>query len=131
MRRLAAAAALFLIASLGACTTPAAPTTGQKVVVYFQEWSANLDDPAKAAIANAAQIAKANPAQPVTVTGFAAADDNSRQANLSLSQTRAQVVVDQLKQDGVDGSRIKTAAKGPTEYALSAVEARRVEISIP
>ncbi len=130
MRRLAAAA-LLLIASLGACTTPAGPAASQKVVIYFQEWSANLDAAAKSSISNAAEVAKANPTQSVTVIGFAAADDNSRQANLSLSQTRAQVVVDQLKQDGVDGGRIKTAAKGPTEYALSPVEARRVEISIP
>jgi outer membrane protein OmpA-like peptidoglycan-associated protein len=127
MRRLAVA--LSLLTSLGACATPGGTAAPQKFVVYFQEWSANLDDAAKTTITQAAGYATQHPTQSVTVAGFAA-PDGSVQANVDLSRTRAQVVVDQLKQDGVDGGRIHLAARGPTEIALSSIEGRRVEIDV-
>ncbi len=118
---------LLLLSGLGACT--ADPPAQQKFLVFFQEWSASLDDSAKASINSAADWAKQHPAQTVTVTGFAA-PDGSQQANVDLSRTRAQVVVDQLKADGVGSERIRLQAKGPTDFALSAVESRRVEIGV-
>ena len=125
MRR--AAVVLLLLSSLGACVHD--PPASQKFVVFFEEWSAGLDGNAQAVISTAAGWAKLHPAQVVTVTGFAA-PDGGQQANVSLSRTRAQVVVDQLTQDGVDRSRIRVEAKGPTDFTLAPVESRRVEIGV-
>ncbi len=125
MRRLAVG--LLLLSSLGACASD--PPPSQKFLVFFQEWSASLDDNAQAAITAAAGWAAQHPAQTVTVMGFAA-PDGSQQANVALSRTRAQVVVDQLQRDGVDNRRIRLTAKGPTDFTLAPQESRRVEIGI-
>ncbi len=122
------AAGLLLLSSLGACTATDPPAS-QKFVVFFQEWSAGLDDNAQGAINAAAGWAGQHPAQAVTVTGFAA-PDGSQQANIDLSRTRAQVVTDQLQKDGVANSRIRLTAKGPTDFTLAATESRRVEIGV-
>ena len=124
MRRLVAG--LLLLSSLAACSN-SDPPASQKFLVFFQEWSASLDDSAQAAITTAAGWAAQHPAQVVTVTGFAA-PDGSQEANQSLSRTRAQVVVDQ--RDGVANSRIRLTAKGPTDFTLAPQESRRVEIGI-
>jgi outer membrane protein OmpA-like peptidoglycan-associated protein len=125
MRRLA----LLLLLGIAACSTSGSTAPSQRFVVFFQEWSAALDPSAQAAISAAAQFANQHPAQPVMVTGYAD-PDGSRQANVALSRTRAQVVVDQLKQDGVDPSRIRLSAHGPTDFTQAAVESRRVEIAV-
>ena len=122
MRRLA----LLLSICLGACTTP---QSSQRFVVFFQEWSAALDDNAQAAINAAAQWANAHPAEPVIVTGFAD-PEGSRKANIDLSRTRAQVVVDQLTRDGVVPGRIRLTAQGPTDFSQTSQESRRVVIAI-
>ena len=54
----------------------------------------------------------------------------SRQANILLADLRAQVVVDQLLTDGVDAKRVRQRGHGPVQFALTAQESRRVEISI-
>lgn len=126
MRRLAAG--LLLLSILGACSVAERPAS-QKFVVFFQEWSAGLDDNAQGAISAAAGWAGQHPAQVVTVTGFAA-PDGSQQANVALSRTRAQVVTDQLQRDGVANRRIRLTAKGPTDFTLAATESRRVEIAV-
>lgn len=124
MRRIA----LVLLLSLGACMA-SAPSTSRKFVVFFQEWSVGLDDSARAAIGGAARFARQNPADAVTVTGFAT-PQGSEQANIDLSRTRAQVVVDELVRGGVPQSRIRLAAAGPTDYTLSSTESRRVEVAV-
>ena len=53
----------------------------------------------------------------------------SRQANILLADLRAQVVVDQLQTDGVEPKRVKQRGHGPVQFALTAQESRRVEIS--
>ncbi len=125
MRRLA----VLLLLCVAACTADKAPPVSQKLVVFFQEWSAALDDNALTTIATAAQWAKDNPTRDVTVAGYAD-PVGSQQANIDLSRTRAQVVVDQLSNDGVARDRVKLAARGKTDFTLSGQESRRVEIAI-
>jgi outer membrane protein OmpA-like peptidoglycan-associated protein len=116
-----------LLASLGACATGA--LTSQKFPVFFQEWSAALDDAATNTVAGAAKWANEHPNAPVTVSGYAD-PEGSQQANVAMSRTRAQVVVDQLVRDGVARGRIRQTAHGPTDYTLSSIESRRVEIAV-
>ena len=79
--------------------------------VFFQPFSAALDQPALATIASTAKAAEAQPTATVYVT--AAADPvGSVLANKYLSETRAQVVADQLVADGVATERVHTRAIG-------------------
>ena len=120
-------ALLLLIAALG--TPRAADLPSQKFVVFFQEWSAAIDDSAQSVIAQAADWVKSHPGNLAHVNGFASTV-GGRQANILLADLRAQVVVDQLVSDGVDAARIKQRGHGPVPFALTAQESRRVEISI-
>jgi outer membrane protein OmpA-like peptidoglycan-associated protein len=124
MRRLV----VSLLLAIAACTAPLPPAS-QKVVVYFQEWSAALDDNAQSAITSAAKWAAANPTLPLTVSGYAD-PEGSKQANIDLSRTRAQVVKDQLVTDGVSPDRIVLTAYGSVDFAQSSIESRRVAIGL-
>jgi outer membrane protein OmpA-like peptidoglycan-associated protein len=126
-------AALCVVAALGACTkivpgTPAASGVGY--AVFFNAWSADLDDGARASIVSAARSALAHPAVPILVEGFAANDVGTVPANIALAHTRALKVRDQLILDGVDPTRIREVNLGPVGYALDPVEARRVTIRV-
>ena len=124
--------ALGIVFLLAACVhphpgTPAA--AGQNYVIFFQSFSANLDDAAQGAIQAAAASARAHPGVPITVAGYAS-PVGSAQANADLSRTRAQVVSDGLVSHGVEPGRIKRKALGEVDYTLDPVESRRVEISV-
>jgi outer membrane protein OmpA-like peptidoglycan-associated protein len=54
----------------------------------------------------------------------------SAQANIDVSRLRAQVVADALTANGIDAGRIQRAARGATQFELSAQESRRVEIVV-
>ena len=125
MRRLGI---VFLLLCL---TIPAgfAADPPQKFVVFFQEWSAAIDEPAQGVITNAAEWLKSHPGYVARVAGFAD-PTGSKQANILLSDLRAQVVVDQLRTDGVDAKRIRQRGRGSVQFALTSQESRRVEISI-
>ena len=125
MRRLFALAAMV---ALGACAT-VQPGGPQRFVVFFQEFSAQLDDAAKGAISASAVWAKDHPNAPVTVIGFAA-PNGSPQSNIEISRLRAQVVTDTLVADGVDPARIQRKARGATDFSMNGLESRRVEISL-
>jgi outer membrane protein OmpA-like peptidoglycan-associated protein len=101
----------------------------EKFVVYFQGWSAAIDDPALAVIRQAAERVKSHPGEVADVNGFASTI-GSRQANLLLADLRAQVVVDQLLADGVDPNSVRQSGHGPVPFILIPEESRRVEISI-
>ena len=130
MRRLTA---LFLVGLMSVAMrggpASAADAPAKRFVVYFQEWSAAFDDSALGAIATAADFAKANPTARITVTGFAD-PTGSRKANILMSELRAQVVTDQLAQDGVPAARVTQGARGSVEFALTSQESRRVEIAV-
>jgi len=131
MRRLTALClvALMSVALHGARAHAADPAPAQKVVVYFQLWSAAFDDAALASIAKAADYAKQHPNLPIQVAGFAD-PTGSKQANILMSELRAQVVVDQLVEDGVPARRIGQVGRGSVQFALTSQESRRVEISV-
>jgi outer membrane protein OmpA-like peptidoglycan-associated protein len=118
---------LLLCAATGSAR--AADPTPQKFVVFFQEWSAAIDDSAQEVISHAADWVKSHPGNVAHVNGFASTV-GSRQANILLADLRAQVVVDQLLTDGVDAKRVQQRGHGPVPFALTAQESRRVEISI-
>jgi outer membrane protein OmpA-like peptidoglycan-associated protein len=124
---------LLAMLTLTACaTTPhqTSSTSDQKFLVFFQPWSAALDQTAQDTISMAARAAGNVPSQPVTVAGFAD-PTGSAQANVDMSRTRAQVVIDQLIADGVDRNRIRRTVHGATDYTLNSLESRRVDILVP
>ncbi len=126
MRRLAAACLLIVLA---ACA-PADPDPGtHRGLVFFQEWSANLDEEGQGAVDAAAAVVKRHPGVPVTVIGFAD-PEGSPQANIDISRLRAQVVVDALIKDGVPAAQIIRQAKGATAFVSTSLESRRVEIVV-
>lgn len=119
---------LFLLCSAIARADAAeAPTS--KFVVFFQEWSAALDDNAQSVISRAGDYAKAHPSLVVHVEGFAD-PTGSKKANALLTDLRAQVVIDQLQTDGVPLSRILGRGHGSVQFAITSQESRRVEISL-
>ena len=101
--------------------------------IFFQPFSAALDESAMTTIATAAKAAEAQPDATVIVTG-AADSVGSLLANKYLSETRAQVVADALAADGVAPSRIHMRAAGiasaPGPVGAPAQSARRVLIQI-
>jgi len=107
----------------------AAEPASQRFVVYFQLWSAALDDTAQAIVDQAAAVAKATPGTSVRVLGFAD-PTGSRQANVLLADLRAQVVVDQLVAGGIGAARIHQRSHGPVQFASTSQESRRVEIAV-
>jgi outer membrane protein OmpA-like peptidoglycan-associated protein len=126
MRRLGI---LFLLFCVAMGSARAADVPSQRYVVFFQEWSAALDDAAQSVIGEAAEWVKSHPGNVAHVNGFAD-PTGSKQANALLSDLRAQMVVDQLQTDGVDPKRIRQRGHGSVQFALSSQESRRVEISI-
>jgi len=130
MRRLLLVTLLFCFASgLGqAAGKKAAPPPVQRYVVFFQEWSAALDQAAQAVITQAADYAKTNPQHFVHVAGFAD-PTGSQKANTLLADLRMQVVIDQLRADGVPAAHIIGRGHGAVQPADSSQESRRVEVS--
>ncbi|MGH7057652.1 MAG: OmpA family protein [Acetobacteraceae bacterium] len=121
---------LFAALSLAGCTMRSGTgAPAAHFAVFFQEWSAGLDHPALATIKTAAAAANRSPSLPLSVTGYA--DPlGSEQANIFLSETRAQVVIDQLVADGVTRDRIHRHAAGIVGYKLTSQESRRVVITL-
>ena len=68
MRRLGI---LFLLLCVAIGSARAADVPAQKFVVFFQEWSAALDDSAQAVISQAAEWVKSHPGNVAHVNGFA------------------------------------------------------------
>ncbi len=136
MRSLLALALVLCMSGTALAQMPPAPTAapqenpaGRAFVVFFQEWSAALDAPALKVVADVAAIAKANPTQPVLVTGFADLTGSAR-ANALISALRAEMVTDALTDSGISADRIRQDAVGPTGYALNSQESRRVTITV-
>lgn len=120
---------LFMVWCVAMGSARAADVPPQKFVVFFEEWSARLDDPAQAVIAHAADWVKGHPGNVAHVGGFAD-PTGSKQANALLSELRAQMVVDQLQADGIAPNRISQRGHGSVQFALTSQESRRVEVSI-
>ncbi len=126
MRRLGLLLLLLCAATTSTC---AADPPAQKFVVFFGDWSAALDNNAQTVIGNAASWVKSHPGNVAHVNGFAD-PTGSKEANILLSELRAQVVVDQLQTDGVAPGQVQQTGHGSVQFALTSQESRRVEISI-
>ena len=125
MRRLV----LSFLVCFVALQARAAEPPPSRFVVFFQEWSARLDDAALAVIGHASAYAKAHPRLDVHVNAFAD-PTGSRRANKLLTELRAVMVMDQLEADGVSAAHVVGRGQGSVRFALSSQESRRVEISI-
>ncbi|WP_424811768.1 OmpA family protein [Roseococcus sp. YIM B11640] len=112
-----------------AAPAPAAPaiSRGQALPIFFEPWSANLDEPAQGALSAAADLAKQHPNVPILVTGYAD-PEGPRGANYALSRLRARRVADFLIEKGVPARRIRTMYRGPQLDA--GVESRRVMLTV-
>jgi len=101
----------------------------QKFIVFFPEWSAELDHAAHDVVAAAAAYAKRNPAMQVDVTGFASTSGGQK-ANMYLSLLRAQRISDLLGEAGVAAARLSRVGEGSVSSVGTAEEARRVEVVV-
>ncbi len=123
-------AGLLIAAAIAGQAQAAQQDAGpQKMVVFFEEWSAALDSDAANVINHAAEVAKSAQGKHVTVTGYADTT-GSEAANRLLSDLRAQVVTDKLVEDGVPADAIKQAGKGEVASDVYKQESRRVGISV-
>ena len=77
-----------------------------------------------------AQLLKENPDATITVTGYADSATGTAEINQTLSQQRAQVVVDMLKKAGIAASRISFKAAGSDRNASQSPESNRVAVCI-
>ncbi len=117
----------LLLAALGACSSS---TEARKFSVYFQPYSADLDQQARETVDSAAVFARDHPLQPIAIAGFSAPPDPKLDVD-GLSAKRADTVKQALLSDGVGSQRITTAANGITDpQTLPTVAVRRVDISI-
>jgi outer membrane protein OmpA-like peptidoglycan-associated protein len=116
----------------GPPATPPVPAPGADVpsdrafVVFFEAWSAAIQEPAMEGLTRVAQIAREHPRQNVLVIGYTD-PRGSGEANRLLSRLRAQIVRDTLVEKGVAPQRIRIVSRGPTA-GLESVESRRVEV---
>jgi outer membrane protein OmpA-like peptidoglycan-associated protein len=95
--------------------------------VYFDEFSANLSDEAKATIADAAKRARDSGAKTIVVQARASATGRP-ETNKYLAQTRSSIVADQLEEDGIARTMIRQEPIGQTGSSDPSVYNRRVDI---
>ncbi|HEX4365797.1 MAG TPA: OmpA family protein [Rhodopila sp.] len=118
---------VLLVAVLGGCSWL---SDSRKFSVYFEPYSAALNQQGNATIAAAADFARTHPLQPVAIDGFSAPPDPKQDVD-GLSAQRAEAVKQGLVGDGVAPARITTAANGIIEpKTLPSVAVRRVDIAI-
>src|SRR5437667_7417698 len=125
---------MLLLQGLAATTAASAQTTPNtmraetpRFLVYFDEFSANLSDEAKAVIADAAKRARESGAKAIVVQARASATGKP-EPNTYLAQTRSSIVTDQLEEDGVARTMIRQEPIGQTGSSDPTVYNRRVDI---
>ncbi len=116
-------------ATVVAAQTPANTPTAEipRFLVYFDEFSANLSDEAKATIADAAKRARDTGAKVIVVQARASATGRP-ETNKYLAQTRSSIVTDQLEEDGIARTVIRQEPIGQTGSSDPSVYNRRVDI---
>lgn len=112
---------LCLLVMSGCASTP-------RYVIFFPERSAQLDSEGRGVVAQVAARASERPASTVQVIGYTDSA-GSPQADVVLSQQRAQTVADALQANGVAPSRLVRAGRGQTNTDPG-IASRRVEITI-
>jgi outer membrane protein OmpA-like peptidoglycan-associated protein len=125
---------LFLLVSFGFSTGVGAQTAANtgtpqlpRFLVYFDEFSANLSDEAKATIADAAKRARESGAKAIVVQARASATGKA-ETNKYLAQTRSSIVADQLEEDGIARTMVRQEPIGQTGSSDPSVYNRRVDI---
>nr|WP_294503213.1 OmpA family protein [uncultured Rhodopila sp.] len=122
-------AALILLTALAGCANPFGEHT-RKYSIFFQPYSSDLDDNARAAITDAAAFAHDHPLQPVSLAGYSAPPDPSKDVD-GLSAQRAEAVKKALVADGIGAARISVEANGITDpEGKPNLAVRRVDINI-
>ena len=76
------------------------------------------------------QILKDNPDAKIAISGYADSGTGNDDINMTLSQQRAAVVADMLKNAGIAASRITTSAAGTDKDASQSPESNRVAVCI-
>jgi outer membrane protein OmpA-like peptidoglycan-associated protein len=118
----------LLLGLLAGCVQPAQqPTDTDRLLVYFDEFSAHLTPEARQTVADAAKRARETNARAVRVEARASAT-GSPTANHYLAMTRSQVVADELAQDGVTPAILRQVPIGQTGSGDASVAERRVDI---
>lgn len=108
---------------------PAAPVDPNRALpIFFEAWSALLEEPAEMALREVAERIKANPRVPVLVVGYAD-PRGSAEANMILSRLRARRVADALIANGVPAGRLRIIYRGGTA-GFESLESRRVEVRV-
>lgn len=123
---------LLLAALLAAFATLAPPgfaQQGDRFLIYFDEFSANLTQKSREVIADAAKDARESKARAIRIEARGSAT-GSVQANIYLALTRSQVVADQLAKDGANPAMIKLVPIGQTGSDDPSVAERRVDIVV-
>jgi outer membrane protein OmpA-like peptidoglycan-associated protein len=118
---------IFMLASLGGCSWL---SDSRKFSVYFEPYSADINQQGRETITAVAEFARAHPLQPVAVDGFSTPPDPRHDVD-GLSAQRAEAVKQALITDGVAPIRITTAANGIVgPKSLPSVAVRRVDIGV-
>lgn len=118
---------VLVIGALAGCAAPGSMQEGERFLVYFDEFSANITPQAQSVIDEAAAKAKATSAKAIRIEAHASAT-GSPAANQKLSETRAQVVADALQKDGINPAMIRQVAAGQTPTGDTSVADRRVDV---
>ena len=120
--------ALAVCGAVDAQTPPASNDQKEpRFLVYFDEFSAFLNDEAKTIIAEAAKRARETGAHRIVVQARASATGTA-ETNKYLAQTRSSIVTDQLEADGITRSMIQQQPIGQTGSSDPTVYNRRVDI---
>ena len=124
-------ACLVLLSLTAACAKFAGGPATATFSVFFQPYSAELDQDAQDSIHSAAAFARSHASQPVILIGYAAPPDPGKDMP-GLSEQRNTAVKSVLVADGVAPDRISAVAKGTTEPKdnMPNVSVRRVDISV-
>lgn len=121
-------AAAPVAAASDAPAATSAPARPSVLPVFFQPWSADMDDRAEEALRELAARAKAHSTGRLLVVGYAS-PRGTGEANVLLSRLRARVVYDFLVEQGLPASRLRRASRGATP-GMEDLESRRVEVRL-
>ncbi len=133
MRGIGTAAVLVMAAALASCGTvknprdrivkPTRECADVTVQIYFEPQSAEVTKEGRAVLKAAAAQAKGCTVSQVSVLGLADAA-GAPDANLALSEKRAQAVAQALKATGLPAATFETAAAGQAGAITAAGDAR-------
>jgi outer membrane protein OmpA-like peptidoglycan-associated protein len=98
--------------------------------IFFVISGTKISDAENVKLLEVVDFLKKNPNAKVEVTGYADRGTGHSEINNSLSERRAAAVVEALKKQGIDASRITSSSKGDTEQPFEVNELNRVSICV-